>query len=74
MASDIMVEDHSDSERGTPLPPHGLLFPISSKSPFISMHSTHFYLVIWHQTNGAGPLRQREVKPTATTKWAILSY
>ena len=26
-----MVEDHSDSERGKPLPPHGLLFPISSK-------------------------------------------
>ena len=23
-----MVEDHSDSERGNPLPPHGLLFPI----------------------------------------------
>ena len=27
----IMVMDHSDSERGNPLPPHGLLFPISSK-------------------------------------------
>ena len=23
-----MVKDHSDSERGNPLPPHGLLFPI----------------------------------------------
>ena len=22
-----MVKDHSDSERGNPLPPHGLLFP-----------------------------------------------
>ena len=30
-----MVEDHSDSERGNPLPPHGLLFPISSKGSFI---------------------------------------
>ena len=31
-----MVEDHSDSERGNPLPPlHGLLFPISSKGYFI---------------------------------------
>ena len=29
-----MVEDHSDSERGNPLPPHGLLFPISSKGSF----------------------------------------
>ena len=27
----IMVKDHSDSERGNPLPPHGLLFLISSK-------------------------------------------
>ena len=25
-----MVKDHSGSERGNPLPPHGLLFPISS--------------------------------------------
>ena len=30
-----MVTDHSDSERGNPLPPHGLLFPISSKGSFI---------------------------------------
>ena len=30
-----MVKDHSDSERGNPLPLHGLLFPISSKGSFI---------------------------------------
>ena len=30
-----MVKDHSDSERGNPLPPHGLLFPISIKGSFI---------------------------------------
>ena len=30
-----MVKDHSDSERGNLLPPHGLLFPISSKGSFI---------------------------------------
>ena len=30
MAS-YMVKDHSDSERGNPLPPHGLLFPIISQ-------------------------------------------
>ena len=29
-----MVKDHSDSERGNPLPTHGLLFPISSKGSF----------------------------------------
>ena len=30
-----MVKDHSDSERGNPLPPHGLLFLIGSKGSFI---------------------------------------
>ena len=30
-----MVKDHSDSERGNPLPTHGLLFSISSKGSFI---------------------------------------
>ena len=30
-----MVKDHSDSERGNPLPPHGLPFPISNKASFI---------------------------------------
>ena len=34
MASDI-VKDNSDSKRGKPLQPHGLLFPISSKGSFI---------------------------------------
>ena len=31
-----MVKDHSDSERGNPLPPYGVLFPISSKGSFIA--------------------------------------
>ena len=30
-----MVKDHTESERGNPLPPHGLLFLISSKGSFI---------------------------------------
>ena len=30
-----MVKDHSDTERGNPLPPHGLLFSINSKGSFI---------------------------------------
>ena len=34
MASD-MVKDHSDSEKGNPLPPHRLLLSISSKGSFI---------------------------------------
>ena len=36
MASDIMVENHSDSEKGNPLPPHRLLSTINSK--FVYMH------------------------------------
>ena len=30
-----MIKDHSDSEKGNPLPPHRLLFPISSKGSFL---------------------------------------
>ena len=30
-----IVKNHSDCERGNPLPPHGLLLPISSKGSFI---------------------------------------
>ena len=35
-----MVKDHSDSERGNPLSPHGLFFPISSKGSFYMHHPT----------------------------------
>ena len=30
-----MVKEHSDSEKGNPLLPHRLLFPINSKGSFI---------------------------------------
>ena len=43
-----MVNDHSDSERGNLLPPHGLLFPNSRKgSLYASSHrqdSTYYSL------------------------------
>ena len=35
MASRHIVKDHLDSETGNSLPPHRLLFPISSKGSFI---------------------------------------
>ena len=35
MASDILVKDHSDSEKGNPLPTHRLLLSINSKGCFI---------------------------------------
>ena len=34
-----MVKDHLHSQRGNPLPFHGLLFPISSKGSFICISS-----------------------------------
>ena len=36
-----MVKDNSDSERGNPLPPHGLLFPSISKGSFICERYYH---------------------------------
>ena len=50
-----MVKDHSDSERGNPLPPHELRFPISSKGSLICI--THIqdntYHVRWYTSRGA---------------------
>ena len=51
-----MVKDHSDSEKGNPLPPHRLLFPINSEGSFIYIiptdritHTTAFVtLVVGH--------------------------
>ena len=40
-----LVKDHTDSERGNPLPPHGLLFPISSMGYFIcTIPQTDLYI------------------------------
>ena len=36
-----MVKDHSDSEKGNPLPPHRLVFPINSKGFFYMHHPTN---------------------------------
>ena len=36
-----MVKDHSDSERGNPLPSHGLLFPISRHAPSHRQDNTY---------------------------------
>ena len=41
-----MVKNHSDSERGNPLPPRGLLFLINSKGYFICM--TSYNSVVLH--------------------------
>ena len=49
-----MVKDHSDSERGNPLPPHGLLFPISSKGLYASSHrQDNTYHSLYYTSSGA---------------------
>ena len=62
MASDIiMVKDCSDSERGNPLPPHGLHFPISSKGSFIctipqtGQHIHQLWSTGWNEKKSIGP-------------------
>ena len=42
-----MVKDHSDSERGNLLPPHRLLFPISSKGSFICIIPQPLLYQLW---------------------------
>ena len=39
-----MVKDHSDSDSGNPLPPHGLLFPISSNGYFICTNPQTYHV------------------------------
>ena len=64
-----MVKDHSDSMRGNPLPPHRLLFPISSKCSFIciiSQTSTYHSLCY---TRGVG--RSSEVERLLMVRWVV---
>ena len=57
-----MVKDHSDSKRGNPLPPHGLLFPISSKGSFICI--MHRQDNTYHASRGAlGGMRNSSMGP-----------
>ena len=48
-----MVEDHSDSERGNPLPPHRLLFPISREGSFICIRQGNTYHSLCYTSRGA---------------------
>ena len=51
-----MVKDHSDSERETPLPPHGLLFLISKGSFIYIIPQTglHIPRSLLHQSWSTG--------------------
>ena len=75
MASDIiMVKDHSDSERGNPLPPPGLLVSINSKGSFICtipQTGLHIPRPLLHQSWSTGwnekwvhPMKDRSDDPS----------
>ena len=68
-----MIKDHSDSERGKPVLPHRLLFPISSKGSFIctthrqdnTYHSlcyTSRGALVGTRNNSMGPLHEGSIQ------------
>ena len=70
-----MVKDHSDSEKGNPLPPHRLLLSINSKGSFIcTIHrQDSTYHGLWYTSRGAlagtrnspmGPMKDRSDDPS----------
>ena len=75
-----MVMDHSDSEKGNPLPQHRLLFPINSNGSFICTiptdriaHTTAFVTpVVEHWLEGeiaqwVHPMKDRSDDPSPKT-------
>ena len=65
MASD-MVKDHSDSEKGNPLPPHRLLLSINSKGSFICtipqplLHQS--WSTGWTRNSSMGPPHEGSIR------------
>ena len=66
-----MVKDHTDSERGNPLPPHGLRFPISSKGSFICIRITHTTAFV---TPVLEHWLKREIRLWLELEWYIYIY
>ena len=69
-----MVKDHSDSEKGNPLLPHRLLFPISSKGSFIcTIPQTGKYIprALLHQSWSTGWNEKYNNKETLTKNFEI---
>ena len=59
-----MVKDHSDSEKGNPLPPHRLLLSISSKGSFICTipHYTSRGALAGTRNSSMGPLHEGSIR------------
>ena len=51
-----MVKDHSDSEKGNPLPPHRLLLSINSKGSFICNKGCGMYYPVCGMVHIKEPL------------------
>ena len=58
-----MVKDHSDSERENPLPPHRLLFPISSKGSFICRQVNTYHSLCYTSRGALGGTRNSSMGP-----------
>ena len=69
-----MVKDHSDSERGNLLLPHGLLFLISSKGSFICITHRQYstYLHLCYTSRGALAGFQPVLYKWCNGQWQIL--
>ena len=55
-----MVKDHSDNERGNPLLPHGLLFPISSKGSFICRQDNTYHHLCYTSRGALAGMRKMD--------------
>ena len=71
-----MVKDHLDSERGNPLPPHGLLFPISSKGYLYAVSTLSIAVAppppnIFHQEGTKCFIKRRTQHILFTVKYVV---
>ena len=73
-----MVKDHSDSERGNPLPPQGLFFPMNSKGSFICtshrQDSTYHGLCYTSRGALAGTRNSSMGPPHEGSIWRVCVY
>ena len=81
-----MVKDHSDSEKGNPLPPHRLLFSITARvllyAPSHRQDSTHHNLcytshgtLAGTRNSSMGPLHEGSIRrPIAPCGWVSLKW
>ena len=57
-----IVKDHSDSERGNLMPPHGLLFLINSKGSFMCTIPHQSWSTGWNRNSSMGPPHEGSIQ------------